>query len=47
MNLMRDGFRDYKTNFRLWCDIVGHRTPYDWQLTTFWYWLSYPSSEGN
>jgi hypothetical protein len=41
------GLRDFRANFRLWRNIVSRKNPHEWQLTTFWYWLSYPSSEGN
>lgn len=42
---LRDGFHDCTVNFRLWRNIIRYRSPANYQLITFWYWLNYPSSE--
>lgn len=46
INWRSNGFRDYITCFRLWRNIVNRKNPRDYQIITFWYWLSY-LSEGN
>ncbi len=42
-----DGIHDCTVNFKIWWNLVYRKSRYDYQRKAFWYWLNYPSSEGN